>query len=111
MHHQVGSINGHPEYLIRLGTDIEAKDTYGKTPLFSALHFFRIRNMKVLVEAGANVNAKGDGDDTPLLHALSITRNGNIPDMLEIADYLIEHQAIIDDRQREQVKRIGTDFE
>lgn len=111
LHHQADSINGHPEYLIRLGADIEAKDTYGKTPLFSALHFFRIRNMKVLVEAGANVNVKDNGDGTALLHALSITRNGNIPDMLEIAEYLIEHQAIIDDRQREQVKRIGTDFE
>lgn len=111
LHIQANDINGHPEYLIRLGADIEARDLFGNTPLFSALSFFKIRNMKVLVEAGANVNAKNDMGYTPLLYALSRTCNGNIPDMLEIAEYLIEHQAIVDDKQREQVKRIGTDFE
>lgn len=111
LHHQVINPHGHPEYLIQLRANIEATDSWGNTPLFYATCFFRIDHMKILVESGARVNALNSNGETPLLKAMKYTKNGNIPDLVKIVHYLLEHGARLTRKEKEEVKRIGEDFE
>lgn len=109
--HQVVNAKGHPEFLIRLGANVEAVDGQNETPLFIAARYFRLNHIKTLVEAGADLNHKNDRKETPLLRALSCARNGDIPELVEIARYLLENGAELTGKEREQVTRIGTEFE
>ena len=43
--------NGNPEFLIRLGANIEAVNSRNETPLFYATQYFRLNHLKTLVEA------------------------------------------------------------
>lgn len=111
LHHQSMNTNGHPEYLIRLGANLEAENYRKETPLFFATEHFCFEHVKTLVEAGANVNAVNEMKETPLLKAMICTRNENIPDLVQIVNYLFEHGAKLTGYEQKQVKRIGTDFE
>lgn len=111
LHHQSMNLQGHPEYLIRLGANLEALNFRKETPLFFAAEYFHFDHVKTLVEAGANVNAVNDMKETPLLKAMVCTRNENIPDLVQIVNYLLEHGAKLTGYEQKQVKRIGTDFE
>jgi ankyrin repeat protein len=53
--------------LIIKGLDIEHKDSYGDTPLQSAVENGHMDIVKLLIEKGANVNAKNIYGDTPLM--------------------------------------------
>ena len=48
------------------GTDVNAKDKYGRTPLHEAAWSSHKEVGELLIAAGADVNAKGDGGKTPL---------------------------------------------
>lgn len=106
-----GRRDGHPEYLIKLGANIEARDHAKETPLFHAVRFYYMNNVKILVEAGANVNAKNNLDDTPLLVALKRGTNGNLPELVELVEYLLKHKAKLTGKEKEVVKQIGEEFE
>jgi len=54
-------------YLVSKGADVNAKTSYGYTPLHFAGHDIEI--VKFLVSKGANIRAKSDGGSTVLHHA------------------------------------------
>lgn len=46
------------KFLLRNGADVNAKNAFGKTPLFYAVQFKDAKSVRVLLAAGANVNAR-----------------------------------------------------
>ena len=54
---------------IKSGADINAKNSYGDTPLMLAAGKGNLKVVSLLVKAGADVNAKNDDGDTPLVWA------------------------------------------
>jgi len=85
-------------YLVSKGADVNAKTSYGYTPL----HFIGgnplqdewriIENAKFLVSKGANIHAKSDGGGTPLHHACA----GNV----EVVKLLVSKGADVHARSR-----------
>jgi len=47
-------------------TDVNTKDKYGWTPLYTASYYGRFEIVKYLVEHGADINAKDNDGETPL---------------------------------------------
>ena len=66
------------------GTDVDAKDKYGRTPLHNAVWEGHKEIAELLIAEGADVNAKGEVQLTPL--NLAILRNNK-----EIAALLRKH--------------------
>jgi ankyrin repeat protein/beta-lactamase regulating signal transducer with metallopeptidase domain len=60
---------------IEEGTDIDAKDKSGETPLFSAVRADNSDVAKFLIAKGANVNAKDSSGNTPLHFAPERAKN------------------------------------
>jgi ankyrin repeat protein len=62
------------------GTDINAQDSLGYTPLYKAVFYNRLDFIKYLFELGANVNL-GDFEGLAPLHVAALE---NLPDIIEI---------------------------
>ena len=77
---------GRVKDLVEQGADVNAKDKYGRTPLYVASEEGHIDVVKYFVELGADVEAKDRFGKTPL-HVAS--RNGHI----DVVKYLVEHGA------------------
>ncbi|MHC4679107.1 MAG: ankyrin repeat domain-containing protein [Planctomycetota bacterium] len=56
--------------LIETGTDVDAKDEDGRTPLLRAIKGRHIDAVKFLIEGGADVNRRDEQGYVPLVHAL-----------------------------------------
>jgi hypothetical protein len=103
------SWSGLPGLLIELGADVDARDDDAATPLFaSGPHPAHVRT---LVEAGADIDARDDMGDTPLLHHLRRCANADIDRVAPSAAILVEAGALVTDEMRDEVRRIGADFE
>jgi ankyrin repeat protein len=70
------------------GTDVNAKNKYGFTPLHDAAMNNRKEVVELLIDKGADVNAKMEDGDTPLDWAIEINRT-------ETADLLRKHNIAI----------------
>ena len=57
--------------LLAAGTDINARDTSGRTTLFVAAEAGCSHVVNALLDAGANMNLRNKSDETPLIGALS----------------------------------------
>ena len=55
---------------IAAGTDVNAKDKYGESPLLFAATFGHKEIAELLIAKGAKVNAKNKNDNTPLDKAI-----------------------------------------
>ncbi len=74
------------ERLIREGADVNARDSFGMTPLHTAVRAGRNDVVEVLVAHGADVNARSDRGQTPLFCAVAAEGE-------QIAEHLIAHGA------------------
>jgi ankyrin repeat protein len=52
--------------------NVNARDDYGHTPLFSAIQGNSVECCKILIDAGANVDAEDYNKNTPLIKAVSL---------------------------------------
>jgi ankyrin repeat protein len=68
---------------------INTKDSFGKTPLITALEFGKTEFAKMLIDAGADVNEKDINGTTPLIAACETYQGSNI------VRELVEHNANI----------------
>ncbi|WP_205529507.1 ankyrin repeat domain-containing protein [Taibaiella koreensis] len=59
----------HVKAALAAGTNKEARDAHGKTPLLFALSLRSLDAAVVLIDAGADVNAQDDISDSPFLYA------------------------------------------
>jgi ankyrin repeat protein len=75
----IGAIRQHIDY----GTDLNAKDAYGSTPLIIAAIFGRTEVAKILIEAGANLNIKGSDGSTALHSAAFFCRTEIVKSLLD----------------------------
>ncbi len=55
--------------LVKAGTNINAQDARGRTPLLAAVEGHYLESAKMLLDAGADVNLQDDKMDSPLLLA------------------------------------------
>lgn len=73
------AINQH----IKAGTDLNAKDAYGSTPLIIAATFGKTEVAKALIDAGADVNITNNDGGTALHSAAFLCREGIVKALLD----------------------------
>lgn len=80
------------ERLVREGADVNARDSFGMTPLHTAVRAGRNDVAEVLMTHGADVNARSDRGQTPLFF-WAVTGEGK-----QMAEHLIAHGADVNAR-------------
>ena len=82
------------QLLLEKGAEIEARDTYGWTPLMIAIWYSTPKIVQLLIEKGAEVNARDKDGLTPLMIAAKLkalkgmgydARSNEIIEMLKAA--------------------------
>lgn len=105
----------HPEHiplLIELGADVNYYEGFGSTALHRMAGFHRVDSVRVLLEHGADpLIACGWSEDTPMEHLLKTCRPGDIANAAVIAEMFLDHGVPVTEEMREEVTRIGKDFE
>ena len=90
-------LKGHPVRSqideIEKGADVNAKDTYNKTPLHCAVYNENLEITQLLIANGAEVNATDKDGDTPL-HWAIFKGNLEITQLLEIVNHLDNNDSI-----------------
>ncbi|NQX28288.1 ankyrin repeat domain-containing protein [Microbacteriaceae bacterium VKM Ac-2854] len=97
--------------LLELGASVSARDYQGETALHAAAERYSADDVRLLVQHGADVHAENDRDETPLLAALRQCRNSHIGVAAETSAALIEAGSPVTDAARAEVERIGREFE
>ena len=80
---ETGNIEAVKQHLVA-GTDVNAKDDIGRTPLHWSTVFGKNEIVELLMAEGADINAKSDGGRTPLDWAIRSNAT-------ETADLLRKH--------------------
>ena len=95
--------------LLEKGADIEAQDKYKNTPL----HFaeYNAEAAQLLIEKGADIKAKDDRGYNPMECMLSRLRNAYIEKAAKVAEVYLKAGLKPTKFAKEQVTRIGEDFE
>ena len=95
--------------LLEKGADIEAQDKYKNTPL----HFaeYNAETAQLLIEKGADIKAKDDRGYNPMERMLSRLRNAYIEKAAKAAEVYLKAGVKPTKFAKEQVTRIGEDFE
>lgn len=97
--------------LLGLGAELETKDDNGCTPLHLAAGSPKPDAVRALLAHGADVHAVNRDGDTPLMGGLRRTRNIDIENMTRVAALLLDAGAEATPEAREEVERIGKEFE
>ncbi len=98
--------------LVSLGAEVNFQKDTSPTALIYAAMYYRIESVKELLRLGADVHMTGGYSHyNALEEALSRCQNANLPQMAEIASILIDAGIEITDGMKEQVRKIGENFE
>lgn len=102
----------HVSLFVELGADVNYFEEFGSAPLHHVAGGYRIEGVKALLEQGADpVIRSGWMKDTAMEHLLKSCRNSDIPAAAEIAELLLDKGVSVTPDMKEEVTRIGTDFE
>lgn len=105
----------HPERIplfLELGADVNYFERFGSAPLYRMADFHRPESVRVLLENGADpMVVCGWMKDTPMESMLKTCRPADISDVAVIAEMLLDKGVPITEEMREEVTRIGKDFE
>lgn len=100
------------ELLVTLGAEVNYQKEGCPTALIEAAMHHRPDSVKELLLLGADVHMTGGySHNNALEEALLRCQNANLPQMAEIAHILIDAGIGITDGMREQVRKIGDNFE
>lgn len=100
------------ETLLDLGVTLEAsEETRGMPPLVDAALRLKPAIVQLLLDRGADPRATDRSGRAALESALMATRNTSIPNTAEIAAMLLTAGVTATDEMREEVTRIGEEFE
>lgn len=100
------------DLLVSLGAQVNFQKDDHPTALIYAAMYYRVEGVKELLRLGANMHMTGGYSHyNALEEALSRCQNANLPQMAEIAQILMEAGIEITDDMRNQVTRIGNNFE
>lgn len=100
--------------LLELGAELDTfAGEFGETPLHYVVGGIRPEGVRVLLEYGADPEiCCGWFHDNALMHLVRSCRGGGyIPPTVEIAEMLLARGMEITEKMRDEVTRIGTDFE
>lgn len=97
--------------LLSLGADVEAADSLGQTPLSAAISNQSELSVRVLLEGGARAEQLPDRGAAMLEKGLARTGLTMIAPMAAIAELLLERGVPVSGGMREQVSRLGQEFE
>ncbi|MEB2843901.1 hypothetical protein GAO09_26095 [Rhizobiales bacterium RZME27] len=133
LHSRAGHWQGRITGLIELGADVHAVDTRGNTPLHNAANVGNAETVKILLANGARKEAANNQGLSPLEHALQRCTNPGIPQLVEVADLILNTRPQqkasaksfaarlfgrapketdpVSARMREFVQKIGANFE
>lgn len=112
LHIRSRMLNGDITNLLELGANVKAIDRFGDTPLHLAAGVsFSSASVKKLIEYGAEINALNVNKQTPLEKALSRANNSLIKQLAEISEALLQRETEITQKMKEEITRIGKDFE
>ncbi len=112
LHIQARSWCGNVELFLELGANINACDNSNNTPLHCAADGGNMISVRLLLSHGANILAEEKYyHQTPLAYALSRCNNSGIANMADIAEILLNAGTPITTEMREDVTRIGKEFE
>lgn len=111
LHLRARSYKGRIQGLLDVGADPNAGEGVNETPLHYAADSGNDTNVSLLLKHGAKVDALNGNDDTPLEYALARGSNAGLEQLAKIADLLIAAGARRSDQMREDVRKLGKNFE
>ena len=74
-------------FLPKCGSNVEARDSEGQTPLHAATLGGHLDTVKLLLESGADINVRNSNDESPLDLA-------SVNGMLEVAIFLADQMGV-----------------
>jgi hypothetical protein len=102
---------GNVALFIELGADVNAKDRYSDTPLHFAADYGTADSVKRLLEHDACIDIENDVGQTPLAYCLARCSNSGIAKIAGTAETLLNAGAKVTPDMAESVRRIGKEFE
>ena len=106
-----GSWKQQLEVLLELGANLDAYDDRGLHAMHHAARAPHPGNLRILLAAGADANVKTKAGRTVLETAVAEARNDDTVALLEATGVLLEAGAAITGYARQQLERVGRDFE
>jgi hypothetical protein len=99
------------QLLVDLGAEVDAFDYQGETPLHHAAKYGRLDAVRVLLRCGADLHVRDRQSRTPLGVALARCSNIQIVATVAVAELLLGVGSTVDETMRERVREIGESFE
>ena len=104
--------SGKIDIFLELGADVNARDTYGDTPLhFAASSSFSTEKVRKLLDKGADAFTEDKAGKTPFARATERAQSIDIENLVEISRIFLGIGAPVTSDMKDRITRIGENFE
>lgn len=110
LHYQASYRGSHLALFLSLDANVQ-QDDQGDTPMHVAASNFMVEHVRELLFAGVKVRKKNHSGETPLEEMLVRADGLHLPEVVEIAEMLLQHGEYIRKKMKVSVERIGKDVE